>query len=295
MNESDRRQRVISSTPRLSADEVANHSFAKGVRGFSETEVRAFLKRVSEELALAPRATSTSSSRRSTRSRSRSAPRARCRNRSCSTRSARRRPGCCARRARRATTSARRPKSAPRGWSTTRTPPRIARAPRPPSCSRTRTRRGRGQDGRSRRRGRSARRGRRSTPATCEAEAILDERAAPGPRDARRGEVGARARARRSRAPPRVAERADRGVARPAATICSTRTARSSARSSTRPKRSRRSRRAPRSSARRRAASRSTSPPRSRPRSRSSTVTGARRVDRRRRRVPTPATPTRRR
>src|SRR6202051_283120 len=53
MNESDRRQRVISSTPRLSTDEVANRSFAKGVRGFSETEVRAFLKRVSEELAIA--------------------------------------------------------------------------------------------------------------------------------------------------------------------------------------------------------------------------------------------------
>ena len=51
MTESDRRQRLISSTPRLSTDEVANRSFAKGVRGFSETEVRAFLKRVAEELA----------------------------------------------------------------------------------------------------------------------------------------------------------------------------------------------------------------------------------------------------
>jgi DivIVA domain-containing protein len=53
MNESDRRQRVISSTPRLTVDEVAARSFAKGVRGFSETEVRAFLKRVAEELAVA--------------------------------------------------------------------------------------------------------------------------------------------------------------------------------------------------------------------------------------------------
>src|SRR3977135_1952071 len=53
MNESDRRQRVISSTPRLSTEEIANHAFAKGVRGFSETEVRAFLRRVSEELAMA--------------------------------------------------------------------------------------------------------------------------------------------------------------------------------------------------------------------------------------------------
>ena len=53
MSESDRRQRVITSTPRLTTDEVASRSFAKGVRGFSETEVRAFLKRVSEELAAA--------------------------------------------------------------------------------------------------------------------------------------------------------------------------------------------------------------------------------------------------
>ncbi len=52
MNESDRRQRIISSTPRLTVDEVANRSFAKGVRGFSEPEVRAFLKRVAEELTI---------------------------------------------------------------------------------------------------------------------------------------------------------------------------------------------------------------------------------------------------
>ncbi len=52
MNESDRRQRVISSTPRLSIDEVASRTFGKGVRGFSETEVRGFLKRVSEELSV---------------------------------------------------------------------------------------------------------------------------------------------------------------------------------------------------------------------------------------------------
>lgn len=52
MNESDRRQRVISSTPRLSTDEIANHSFSKGVRGFNEAEVRAFLRRVSEELGV---------------------------------------------------------------------------------------------------------------------------------------------------------------------------------------------------------------------------------------------------
>src|SRR3954451_16864538 len=53
MSESDRRQRLISSTPRLSTDEIANRTFAKGVRGFSETEVRGFLKRVADEIAIA--------------------------------------------------------------------------------------------------------------------------------------------------------------------------------------------------------------------------------------------------
>jgi DivIVA domain-containing protein len=53
MAESERRQRVISSAPRLSPDDVANRVFAKAVRGVSETEVRSFLRRVSEELAAA--------------------------------------------------------------------------------------------------------------------------------------------------------------------------------------------------------------------------------------------------
>ncbi|HEV7523661.1 MAG TPA: DivIVA domain-containing protein [Acidimicrobiia bacterium] len=53
MSESDRRQRLVSSTPRLSSDEIANRSFAKGVRGFSETEVRSFLRRIAEEIAVA--------------------------------------------------------------------------------------------------------------------------------------------------------------------------------------------------------------------------------------------------
>jgi len=44
---------MISSTPRLSTDEIANKSFTKGVRGFSETDVRSFLKRVAEEVAVA--------------------------------------------------------------------------------------------------------------------------------------------------------------------------------------------------------------------------------------------------
>ncbi|MDZ4825797.1 MAG: DivIVA domain-containing protein [Actinomycetota bacterium] len=47
----DRRQRVISSIPHLTPDDVANRTFAKGVRGFSESEVRSFLRRVSDELA----------------------------------------------------------------------------------------------------------------------------------------------------------------------------------------------------------------------------------------------------
>jgi DivIVA domain-containing protein len=53
MAESERRQRVISSTPRLSPDDVANRAFATGFRGYSESEVRAFLKRVAEELVAA--------------------------------------------------------------------------------------------------------------------------------------------------------------------------------------------------------------------------------------------------
>ena len=53
MYESERRQRVISSTPHMSAEEVANRSFTKKARGFAEPEVRAFLKRVSDELVAA--------------------------------------------------------------------------------------------------------------------------------------------------------------------------------------------------------------------------------------------------
>ncbi len=53
MNESDRRQHVISSAPHLSPDEVASRVFGRKGRGYSENEVRSFLKRVSEELASA--------------------------------------------------------------------------------------------------------------------------------------------------------------------------------------------------------------------------------------------------
>jgi DivIVA domain-containing protein len=53
MTTADRRQRLISSTPHLSAEEIATRSFSKGVRGYAESEVRGFLKRVSEELSQA--------------------------------------------------------------------------------------------------------------------------------------------------------------------------------------------------------------------------------------------------
>jgi DivIVA domain-containing protein len=53
MAEFERRQRTISSTPRLTSDDVANRKFAKAVRGVSESEVRSFLRRVSEELTQA--------------------------------------------------------------------------------------------------------------------------------------------------------------------------------------------------------------------------------------------------
>src|SRR5262245_54439982 len=51
MHENDRRQRVISSTPQLSPEEVATRSFGTKVRGYAEAEVRGFLKRVAEQLA----------------------------------------------------------------------------------------------------------------------------------------------------------------------------------------------------------------------------------------------------
>src|SRR5712691_10002332 len=49
MVESERR-RLISSTPHLTPEQVGQQSFATSFRGYSEAEVRAFLKRVSEEL-----------------------------------------------------------------------------------------------------------------------------------------------------------------------------------------------------------------------------------------------------
>jgi DivIVA domain-containing protein len=49
MVESERR-RLISSTPHLTPEQVGQQSFATSFRGYSETDVRAFLKRVSDEL-----------------------------------------------------------------------------------------------------------------------------------------------------------------------------------------------------------------------------------------------------
>src|ERR1700681_929173 len=51
MTESDRR-RLITSTPHLAPDEVVQRTFTTSFRGYSEAEVRAFLKRVSEELVV---------------------------------------------------------------------------------------------------------------------------------------------------------------------------------------------------------------------------------------------------
>jgi len=51
MADSERRQRVISSTPRVTPEDVASRTFASGFRGYAEAEVRSFLRRVSEEMA----------------------------------------------------------------------------------------------------------------------------------------------------------------------------------------------------------------------------------------------------
>jgi DivIVA domain-containing protein len=53
MNESDRRQHVISTAPHLTPDEISNRAFGRKGRGYSESEVRSFLKRVAEELTIA--------------------------------------------------------------------------------------------------------------------------------------------------------------------------------------------------------------------------------------------------
>ncbi|HET9730122.1 MAG TPA: DivIVA domain-containing protein, partial [Acidimicrobiia bacterium] len=52
MNEADRHQRVISSTPQFTPEEVASRTFANKVRGYAEPEVRSFLKRVADQLVM---------------------------------------------------------------------------------------------------------------------------------------------------------------------------------------------------------------------------------------------------
>ena len=47
----DVRRLAVSSSPKLTPDEIASRSFAKAVRGVSEAEVRSFLSRVAEEVA----------------------------------------------------------------------------------------------------------------------------------------------------------------------------------------------------------------------------------------------------
>jgi DivIVA domain-containing protein len=51
MAESDRR-RVITSTPQLTPEQIAQRTFASSFRGYSEADVRGFLKRISDELVV---------------------------------------------------------------------------------------------------------------------------------------------------------------------------------------------------------------------------------------------------
>lgn len=52
---SDERRRAITSTPRLTPDDVANRTFSSSFRGVAEAEVKAFLRRVADDLADARR------------------------------------------------------------------------------------------------------------------------------------------------------------------------------------------------------------------------------------------------
>ena len=51
----DVHRRAVGSAPRMTPDEIANRGFASAFRGISETEVRTFLKRVADEVALTVR------------------------------------------------------------------------------------------------------------------------------------------------------------------------------------------------------------------------------------------------
>ena len=50
MSGSDVRRLAVTSSPKLSPDEIASRGFARAVRGVSEQEVRSFLRRVAEEV-----------------------------------------------------------------------------------------------------------------------------------------------------------------------------------------------------------------------------------------------------
>ena len=49
MADSESRRRLISSTPRLTRDEITNQAFPQAFRGISETAVRGFLRRIADE------------------------------------------------------------------------------------------------------------------------------------------------------------------------------------------------------------------------------------------------------
>ena len=213
MNESDRRQRVISSTPRLSTEEIANRSFAKGVRGFSETEVRAFLKRVAEEIAAGRVHEQELEAAIDALEEQLRTPRPL---------SEQELLDALGEETARLLRSAREASDDIRN----KAEERAARLVDEAAADAERTRAEAADAARVADRGsRGARRPSSSRTAEARAMASLDvgedggrgdprARARAGPRDARRGEGGARARARRSRAPARAAQRADRSAAR---------------------------------------------------------------------------------
>ena len=113
VSENERRQRDLAARPGWRPTRSRAAHFPTAFRGISETDVRSFLKRVSEELATGARAGA--GARRADRGARGAAANATAARRgpSCSRSSARRPRGCCGRRARPRPTFARRPRSAP--------------------------------------------------------------------------------------------------------------------------------------------------------------------------------------
>ena len=158
MTESDRR-RLITSTPHLSPDEIVQRTFTTSFRGYSEAEVRAFLKRVSEEIVVTQRSRGGAARRDRLARRAAAVAAAARTSRRCSTPSAPRRPGSCARPARPPTRSG--PRREERADPAPRRRARRSRAHRDakPRSSRARApRRPRRERRGARERGRSARR-----------------------------------------------------------------------------------------------------------------------------------------